>query len=82
MPRLIWPPSAQGNAQRLYRALAVKEGDATRRAVVTIRQSVKTIARQPGIGRQGRDRRGCSFVPVDNAEHAHRPLIGRTASSR
>ena len=51
MPRLIWSPPALLDVQRLYRFLAEKNIDAARRAVKTIRQGVKVIAQQPGIGR-------------------------------
>ncbi len=51
MPRLIWSPSALRDVQRLYRFLAEKNAEAARRAVKAIRDGVKVIARQPGIGR-------------------------------
>jgi len=37
--------------QRLYRFLAVKNMDAARRAIKTLRQGVKVLGHQPGIGR-------------------------------
>ncbi|MBN8507473.1 MAG: type II toxin-antitoxin system RelE/ParE family toxin [Burkholderiales bacterium] len=37
--------------QRLHRFLAEKDADAARRAVRAIRQGVKILAQQPGIGR-------------------------------
>ena len=51
MPRLIWTPAALQDVQRLYRFLAEKNSDAARRAVKTIRDSVKVLERQPGVGR-------------------------------
>ena len=51
MPRLIWSAPALRDVQRLYRFLAEKNADAARRAVKAIREGVKIIARQPGIGR-------------------------------
>jgi plasmid stabilization system protein ParE len=55
MSRLIWSPSALRDVQRLYRFLAGKNIDAARRAVNTIRESVKIIEGQPGIGRPTKD---------------------------
>lgn len=55
MPRLIWSPAALRDVQRLYRFLAEKNIDAAKRAVKTIRDSVKIIAHQPGIGRPADD---------------------------
>ncbi|MBE0475119.1 type II toxin-antitoxin system RelE/ParE family toxin [Rhodoferax sp.] len=51
MPRLIWSPPALLDIQRLYRFLASKNGDAAKSAVKAIRQEVKVLALQPGIGR-------------------------------
>ena len=51
MPRLIWSPRALGDVQRLYRFLAEKNPDAARRAVRAIRDGMKVVAQQPGIGR-------------------------------
>lgn len=51
MPRLIWTPQALADVQRLYRFLAGKNTDAARRAVQTIRQGVKVLTQQPGMGR-------------------------------
>lgn len=51
MPRLIWSPQALVDVQRLYRFLASKNIDAAKRAVKAIRQGVKVLGRQPGIGR-------------------------------
>ena len=55
MPRLIWSPPALLDVQRLYRFVAEKNIDAARRAVKAIRQDMKLIARQPGIGRPAQD---------------------------
>ena len=55
MPRLIWSPSALADVQRLYRFLARNNIDAARRAVKSIREGVKTLALQPGIGRPAED---------------------------
>jgi len=55
MPRLTWSPSALRDVQRLYRFLAEKNIDAAKHAVKAIRQGVKIIARQPGIGRPAED---------------------------
>jgi plasmid stabilization system protein ParE len=51
MSRLIWSPSALLDVQRLYRFLAPKNLDAARRAVAAIRQGVKVLEQQPGVGR-------------------------------
>lgn len=51
MPRLIWSPPALLDVQRVYRFLAAKNIDAAKRAVKAIREGVKVIAQQPGIGR-------------------------------
>lgn len=51
MSRLIWSPSALLDVQRFYRFLAPKNLDAARRAVVAIRQGVKVLEQQPGVGR-------------------------------
>ena len=55
MPRLIWSPPALLDVQRLYRFLAERNIDAAKRAVKAIRQDMKLIARQPGIGRPAQD---------------------------
>jgi plasmid stabilization system protein ParE len=55
MPRLIWSPPALQDVQRLHRFLAEKNPDAARRAVQAIRQGVKLLAKQPGIGRPAED---------------------------
>ena len=51
MPRLIWAPTALLDAQRLYRFLAPKNLDAAVRAVGAIRQGVKLLEHQSGLGR-------------------------------
>lgn len=51
MPRLNWSPRALLDVQRLYRFLSSKNIDAAKRAVKAIRQGVKAIGLQPGIGR-------------------------------
>lgn len=51
MPRLIWSPPALLNVQHLYRFLSLKNLDAAKRAVKAIRQGVKALELQPGIGR-------------------------------
>ena len=51
MPRLIWSPSALRDVQRLHHFLAEKNTDAAKRTVKAIRDGVKIIAHQPGVGR-------------------------------
>ena len=51
MPRLIWSPAALRDLQRLYRFLSEKNVDAAKRAIRAIREGMKVIAKQPGIGR-------------------------------
>jgi plasmid stabilization system protein ParE len=51
VPHLIWSPPALADVQRLYRFLAIKDGDAARRAIKTLRAGVKILARQPEAGR-------------------------------
>lgn len=55
MPQLIWSPQALLDVQRLYRFLAPKNLDAARRAVKAIRQGVKVLSLQPGVGRPVED---------------------------
>ena len=55
MPRLNWSPQALRDVQRLYRFLAGKNIDAAKRAVMAIRQGVKVLGQQPGIGRPVED---------------------------
>lgn len=51
MSRLIWSPPALLDVQRLYRFLAANNLDTARRAVKIIRQGVKLLEQQPGVGR-------------------------------
>lgn len=51
MPRLIWSPPALRDVQRLYHFLASQSTDAAQKAVKTIREGVKVLALQPGMGR-------------------------------
>jgi plasmid stabilization system protein ParE len=51
MPRLIWTPQALADVQRLYRFLASKNIEAAQRAAQAIRQEVKVLTLQPGMGR-------------------------------
>lgn len=51
MSRLIWSQPALLDVQRLYRFLAPNILDAAQRAVQTIRQGLKVLGRQPGVGR-------------------------------
>jgi plasmid stabilization system protein ParE len=51
MSRLIWSQPALLDVQRLYRFLPPKNLDAAMRAVKTIRQAVKMLEQQSGVGR-------------------------------
>lgn len=51
MSRLIWSPQALLDVQGLYRFLAPKNLDAAKRAMQVMRQSLKILDHQPGIGR-------------------------------
>lgn len=64
MSRLIWSPQALQDVQRLHRFLADKNADAARRAVKAIREGVKVLAHQPGVGR-----------PVEDMEPEYREWI-------
>ena len=55
MPRLIWSPQALLDVQRLYRFLATGNPDAAKRAAKAIREGVKVLAAQPGVGRPAED---------------------------
>ncbi|MDE1479234.1 type II toxin-antitoxin system RelE/ParE family toxin [Xenorhabdus bovienii] len=55
MPRLIWSPAALTDVQKLYRFLVKKDESAARRAIKTIRASVKILAHQPEVGRPAED---------------------------
>jgi plasmid stabilization system protein ParE len=51
MSRLIWSQPALLDVQRLYRFLAPKNLNAVKRAVSAVRQAVKVLEQQPGVGR-------------------------------
>jgi plasmid stabilization system protein ParE len=51
MSRLIWSPHALRDVQRLYRFLAIKNMDAAKRAIKTVRLGVGVLNQQAGIGR-------------------------------
>lgn len=51
MSRVIWSPAALLDVQRLYRFLAPKNIDAAKQAVKALRQGVKVLQLQAGIGR-------------------------------
>jgi plasmid stabilization system protein ParE len=51
MPRLKWSQPALLDVARLHDFLAPKSRDAARRAIKTIRQGIKELARHPEIGR-------------------------------
>jgi plasmid stabilization system protein ParE len=53
--RLIWSPRALADVQRLYRFLALKDKDAARHAIKTIRAGVKILSHQPEVGRPVED---------------------------
>jgi plasmid stabilization system protein ParE len=55
VPRLIWSRQAVLDVQRPYRFLPPKNIDAVRRAVTAIRQDLKVLGHQPGIGRPVED---------------------------
>lgn len=55
MPGLIWSPAALGDVRRLHRFLAEKNIKAASKAVKAIRDGMKVIAHQPGIGRPAQD---------------------------
>jgi plasmid stabilization system protein ParE len=55
MPRLIWAPSALDDVRRLHRFLAEKKLNAAKRAVKAMREGVKILAQQPGVGRPVED---------------------------
>lgn len=64
MSRLIWSQPALLDVQRLYRFLAARNVDAAKRAVKAIRQGVKVLGQQPGIGR-----------PIEDMSEAFREWI-------
>ena len=51
MSRLIWSPAALVDIKQLYDFLKPKNLDAATRAVKAIRQGVKVLEEQPGVGR-------------------------------
>ena len=55
MSRLIWSRQALLDVQRLYRFLAVKNIAAATRAIKSVRQGVRVLGYQPGIGRTVED---------------------------
>ena len=64
MSRLIWSPQALLDVQRLYRFLASKNIDAAKRAVKAMRQGVRVLGQQPGVGR-----------PVEDMEPVYREWL-------
>jgi plasmid stabilization system protein ParE len=64
MPQLIWSPQALLDVQRLFRFLAPKNQDASKRAVMAIRQGIKVLTLQPHMGR-----------PVENMDDEFRDWI-------
>ena len=64
MSHLIWSRQALLDVQRLYRFLAVTYIDAAKRAIKTVRQGVKVLGHQPGIGR-----------PVDDMQEEFREWL-------
>ena len=55
MPQLIWSPAALRDVERLYHFLAEKNSDGARRAAKSIREGMKILADQPGVGRPVED---------------------------
>ena len=55
MSGLSWSPQALRDVQRLYRFLAGKNIDTAKHAVKAIRQGVKVLRQQPGLGRPMED---------------------------
>ena len=51
MSRLIWSPAALLDIKRFYDFLKAKDLDAAKRAVKAIRQGVKVLEKQSGVGR-------------------------------
>ena len=64
MPQLIWSSPALQDVARLHAFLRSKNREAASRAVRTIRESVKILARHPEIGR-----------PVDDMEPEFRDWL-------
>ena len=48
---LVWSPRALQDLERLHAFLAAKDRAAARRAVLAIREGVKVLRANPGIGR-------------------------------
>ena len=55
MPQLIWSPAALRDVESLYHFLAEKNSDGARRAAKSIREGMKILADQPGVGRPVED---------------------------
>ena len=55
MSRLIWSPAALLDVKRLYHFLKPKDLDAAKRAVKAIRQGIKVLEKQSGLGRPVED---------------------------
>ena len=51
MPQLIWSEQALKDVQRLYRFLSAHNLEAAKRAATAIRQGVRLLEQQPGVGR-------------------------------
>ena len=51
MSRLIWSPAALLDVKRFYDFLKPKDLDAAKRVVKAIRQGVKVLEKQSGVGR-------------------------------
>lgn len=64
MPRLTWSPRALRDVQRLYRFLGDSNPDAAKRAVNAIRQAVRLLVQQQGLGR-----------PVEDLDEAFREWL-------
>ena len=62
MSRLIWSRQALLDVQRLYRFLAVKNLDAAKRSIKTVRQEVNVLGHQSGIVRPIED------MPIESRE--------------
>lgn len=86
MPRLIWSPAALLDVQRLYRFLLLKNPDAAKRAVRAIRQGVRVLEQQPGVGRPIDDmpeefRELQRQLPVVFSEQQKRAALRKTAQT-
>jgi plasmid stabilization system protein ParE len=55
MSRLIWSPGALSDVKRIYDFLKPKDLDAAKRAVKAIRQGVRVLEKQSGVGRPVED---------------------------